>query len=132
MKVKSSLPLKKWLWMLGIYIACCVIGLVICTALVNGGNITLEGAKIAVALVAFLSGMLIGVLSKGLPILGIAVPIGIIILLNTATAILIFHGIGDGFLLQNGALILGGLLGFWIANKSGRMPKGKRRRRRSG
>ncbi len=132
MKTKSGLPLSKWLWMLGIYLGSCVIGLIICSALVNGGDINLNGCKIAVACVVFLSGILIGLLAKGLPILGIGVPTGIMILLNTACGILVFSGIGDGFLLQNGALILGSLLGFWIINRGGRTPKGKRRRKRSG
>ena len=132
MKLKNNMPLSKWLWMFGIYIVSSVIGVVICTTLVNGGNTTLDGCKIAVAVVTFISGVLMGLLAKNLPIIGICIPAGIMILLNAACALLVFAGIGNGFLIQNGALILGGLLGFWIINKSGRTPKGKRRRKYSG
>ncbi len=132
MKLKNNMPLSKWLWMLGIYLVNCVIGLIVCTSLVNSESITLDGCKIAVAVVSFISGTITGLLAKNLPVLGIGIPVGIMILLNATCALLVFNGIGSGFLIQNGALILGSLLGFWIINKSGRTPKGKRRRKYSG
>lgn len=132
MKLKSNLLLRKWLWMFGVYLVSSVIGLLICTTLVNEESITLEGSRIAVAVVSFISSALMGLLAKNFPILGICVPVGIIILINTACGLLVFLGIGNGFLIQNGALVLGSLLGFWIINRSVRTPKGKRRRKYSG
>lgn len=132
MKTKSNMPLTKWLWMFGIYLGCCVIGLIICAILVSRGNITLEGSKIAIAIIALLGGIAMGLISKGLPILGIIVPTGILVLFNTACCILVFTGIGKDYLLCNSALLLGGLLGFWFANRNKQAPKGKRRRKYSG
>ena len=132
MKIKYNMPLTKWLWMFGIYLGCCVIGLIICTILVSKGNITLEGSKIAVAIVALIGGIAMGLITRGLPILGVVVPAGILILLNAACSILIFTGLGGDFLLHNGALLLGGLFGFWIANRNIKTPKGKRKRKYSG
>ena len=129
MKTKSSLPLKKWLWMIALYIGCCGIGLVLCSAFINSGYITLDGSNLVVMLVVFIGSVLIGLLSKGLPVLGVLIPIGIVMLLHTAVSILVFQGVGDGFLLQMIALVLGGLLGYWICNKKRTTPKRKQRRR---
>lgn len=130
MKTRNTLPLKRWLWMIGVYCISTAIGGIACAVLVNSGKMTLDNSGACVAFSMLISGLLIGLLSKNLTLIWGGVALGIVILLNVACSILIFSGISNTFLLQNGILIVSSIIGHFISNRSMLRPKGKRRHRK--
>ncbi len=130
MKTKNDLPLKQWLWLIGAYCISSVFAIIIGTVLVNTGKISLDNSRTYFVCSIFISGMIIGLLSRKLPLQWLGVGVGIVILLNTACALLVFTEISNTFILQNGSLLLGSILGYLIITKPAVKSKGKRRRKK--
>lgn len=130
MKTKNDLRLKQWLWMIGVYCISSVVVITACTFLVSAGNMSLENAGVYVVFSMLISGVLSGLLAKNMPIQWASVALGIAILLNATCCLLVFSGITKGFLLQNGALIIGCLSGYFLNKKHDTKRKGKRRHKK--
>ena len=130
MKNKNILPFKQWLWIIGTYCIYSVVAITICTILVNTGTTTLDNLTLYMVAAMLIGGFITGLLSKRLPLQWFAIALGLIILLNAACSLLVFSGITSTFILQNGALMLGSAIGYFLVRKQAVQSKGKRKRKK--